>query len=636
MKTTIKQGLCAAAFLLMVAGCSNVVKPTAVANDSFRGNVADYNNGEALKVSTTILPVVVGKYGDADNKYLIKVTFTKPVTNSVKNAITFNVLTPSGAVDKAPTIGAAVPADITVDGNVARCVVTGKDIYVWMKVTGSAVEAINGQHLNQDGDTKESEADDDDYYKDFTLGTPTGILGVTGYLNNGSANSVYSASTWTLDPTFKKADSDYDSSHQVKDPSLGTLVNRAEIIFNPESKGVTADSITGILKDHLRVEQYVNGEWKEVSATFTYNNAAAAADRKWIAPLTLNSNTQVRYKWIGLRNMPALTTTKQSYKVRYSLDCNEVDIKVDGVTNTNHKATEFALWSTNVLEAKKATGDDRRVDLTLKLQANTFDQSSIFISKTLSNVQVTPKKDTGNAYFTDFIGFDKSGLEKDNFKLMYTAGDYNYAYTPATAYNSEDGVNLEDSVQFKWVRKIDLTGMETKITDFAVYGVEDVASLVLYPKVVSGKVSLRYADPVKIDTTTIANDMKKLIKADLEDEDGQSFQELYAVVLPKVRKADKETEAQTAEKAKRFVKAVIRKELNNVKDPSFAFNTHEAHATAFSLYISPKVKVAGFTGVYQDGANKKDIAVPALGFKESAPSADPYEKTGWVKLTVNN
>ena len=635
MKTTIKLGLCAAAFLLMVAGCSNVVKPTAVANDSFRGNVADYNNGEALTVSSA---TVVGKYGDADNKYLIKVTFSKPVTNSVKNAITFNVLTPSGAVDKAPTIGAAVPADITVDGNVARCVVTGKDIYVWMKVTGSAVEAINGQHLNQDGDTKESEADDDDYYKDFMLGAPTGILGLTRYLNNGSTNSVYSDSTWTLTPTFKGADSDYDSSHQVKDPSLGTLINRAEITFNPESKGVTADSITGILKDHLRVEQYVNGEWKEVSATFTYNNAAAAGDRKWIAPLTLNSNTQVRYKWIGLRNMPALTTTKQSYKVRYSLNCNEVDIKVGGVTNTSHKATEFALWNTNVLKAKKVTDGDRRVDLTLKLQANTFDQSSIFISKTLSNVQVTPKKDTGNTYFTDFIGFDKSGLEKDNFKLMYTAGDYNYAYTPTTAYNSEDGVNLEGSVQFKWERKVNLNGIEAKITDFAVYGVENTASLALYPKVVSGKVSLRYADPVKINTTTIENDMKTLIKADLknEDEEASFFQELYAVVLPKVRKNNGETEAQTAEKAKRFVKAVMRKELKKVEESTFSFNTHEAHAIAFNLYISPKVKVAGFTGVYQDGTNKKDIAVPALGFKESAPSADPYEKTGWVKLTVNN
>lgn len=39
MKTTIKLGLCAAAFLLMFAGCSNAVKPTTVAKDSFRGNL---------------------------------------------------------------------------------------------------------------------------------------------------------------------------------------------------------------------------------------------------------------------------------------------------------------------------------------------------------------------------------------------------------------------------------------------------------------------------------------------------------------------------------------------------------------------------------------------------------------------
>ena len=632
MKTTIKLGLCAAAFLLMFAGCSNAVKPTTVAKDSFRGNADAHNNdsGEILKISSTSLPT---KYGDADNKYLIEVTFSKPVTDSVKNAITFNALTPSGAIDKAPTIGSTVPVDITADGTVARCVVTGKDISVWMKVTGSAVEAVNGRHLNLDGDTIEGEVDDDDYYKPFALGTPTGILGNTNYLNNGSANGVYAG--FALTPLFKTAATDLDSStHQAKDPSLGTLINRVEITFDSEAHGVKADDISGIIKDHLRIEQYVNGEWKEVPATFTY----AAADKKWTAPLTLNSNTQVRYKWIGLRSMPKLkhTDTKYQYDMKYSMACDIADIVVPDFgneTDTNRKATEFAFWNaTSVMEAKKATDGTTGIDLKLKLAANPFSQSPIFISKTLASVSVTPKKDTGDNYFVDFAGFDESVLKKENFKIVYTGGKYSYSYSKP-GLNDKGGVHLGLTVDFNW--KMQLTENQIKGSELAITGVEvygaDSTAISTYPKAVRSKVSLRYTDIVYTKAQA-----KKFLQDDLKDLESKCVTDFYKAVYDKVPVDEKKNKSLKEALAWQFVNAALTEFTNEVNASSF--NVDEVAAdtapATVDFYISPEVKIAKFTGVYQDGANKKDITVPALGFGARTPQDDQYANAGWVKVTI--
>jgi len=633
MKTTIKLGLCAAAFLLMFAGCSNAVKPTTVAKDSFRGNADAHNNSpaEILEISST--SVVPTKYGDADNKYLIEVTFSKPVTDSVKNAITFNALTPSGAIDKAPTIGSAVPADITADGTVARCVVTGKDIVVWMKVTGSAVEAVNGRHLNLDSDTIEGEVDDDDYYKPFVLGTPTGILGATRYLNNGNANDTYGS--WNLNPSFELASTDIDSStHKPKDPSLGTLVNRAEITFNPENNGVTADSITGILKDHLRIEQYVNGEWKEVTTTFTYNNATTPADRKWTAPLTLNSDTKVRYKWIGLRSMPKLkhTDTKYQYDMKYAMKCDIADIVVPisaNEKNTNRKAMEFDFWNaTSVMDAKKATDGITGIDLKLNLAANTFDTS--FIDKTLASVQVTPKKDTGNNYFVDFAGFDESVLKKENFKIVYTGGKYSYSYSKP-GLSDKGGVKLTSAVDFRWNMKLtedQIKGSELAITGVEVYGADSTA-ISTYPKAVRTKVSLRYTDMIYTKAQA-----KKILQDDLKNLESKCVTNFYNAVYNKVPVDEKKNKSLKEAQAWQFVNAALTEFIKEVDAATFNVTEDDYAASTVNFYISPEVKIAKFTGVYQDGTNKKDITVPALGFGARTPQDDQYANAGWVKVTI--
>lgn len=629
MKTTIKLGLCAAAFLLMFAGCSNAVKPTTVAKDSFRGNADAHNNSpaEILEISGTSNPT---KYGDADNKYLIEVTFSKPVTDSVKNAITFNALTPSGAIDKAPTIGSAVPADITADGTVARCVVTGKDIVVWMKVTGSAVEAVNGRHLNLDGDTIEGEVDDDDYYKPFTLGTPTGILGATRYLNNGNANGVYAG--FALTPSFVKASAEVDGSGNKVHPELGDLINKAVITFDSEAHGVKADDITGIIKDHLRIEQYVNGEWKEVPATFTY----AAADKKWTASLTLNSNTKVRYKWIGLRSMPKLkhTDTKYQYDMKYSKDCTIADIVVSPITaekGTERKATEFAFWDpTSVMEAKKATDGTTGIDLKLKLAANPFSQSPIFINKTLASVSVTPKKDTGNSYFVDFAGFDESVLKKENFKIVYTGGKYSYSYSKP-GLNDKGDVKLTSAVDFNWSMKLtedQIKNSEAAITSLAVYGA-DSTEISSYPKAVRSKVSLRYTDMIYTKAQA-----KEILQDDLKNLESKCVTDFYKAVYDKVSVDEKKNKSLKEAQAWQFVNAVLAEFRAEVEVPTFNVNVDNYAVSTVDFYISPEVKIAKFTGVYQDGADKKDITVPALGFGARTPEDDQYKNAGWVKVEL--
>lgn len=502
-----------------------------------------------------------------------------------------------------------------------------------MKVTGSAVEAVNGRHLNLDGDTIEGEVDDDDYYKPFTLGTPTGILGATRYLNNGNANDTYVG--WNLNPSFETANTDIDSStHKPKDPSLGTLVNRAEITFNPETNGVTADSITGILKDHLRIEQYVNGEWKEVTTTFTYNNATTPADRKWTAPLTLNSNTKVRYKWIGLRSMPKLkhTDTKYQYDMKYSMKCDIADIVVStpaNEKNTNRKAIEFDFWNaTSVMKAKKATDGITGIDLKLNLAANTFDTS--FIDKTLASVQVTPKKDTGNSYFVDFAGFDESVLKKENFKIVYTGGKYSYSYSKA-GLNDKGGIKLSSPVNFSWTMQLaedQIKNSEAAITSLAVYGA-DSTEINTYPKAVRSKVSLRYTDMIYTKAKA-----KELLKGDLNNLMSTCVTDFYNAVYDKVPVDEKKDKSLKEAQAWQFVNAALAEFRTEVNVPSFNVVENYYEASSVKLYISPEVKIAKFTGVYQDGADKKDINVPALGFGARTPQDDQYKNAGWVKVDI--
>ena len=635
MKTTIKLGLCAAAFLLMFAGCSNAVKPSTVADDSFRANVTgtSHSTTEALTVSS-VTPAPV-KYGDADNKYLIEVTFSKPVTDSVKNAIEFYPLTPSKDADKAPTKGNKLSAEITVNGKVARCVVTGKDVYLWMKITGSAVEAVNGQRLNLDGDTEWGEPDDDDYvvytkksgFNNFKLGNPTETLGRTYYLNTGNDNVVYNG--W-LTPKFKKASEEKDSSNKPVHPELGDLVNKIEISWatgvNIADYGVKADAITPIIKDHLRVEQYVNGKWQEISSDGVKFSDYNTTDKKWSASLTLNSDTQVRYKWVDLQNMPNLTSDKYKYPIKFTMECNPKGIVAAGSAEpTNRKASAFAPWDPTVVLSNRIWSDDH---VEFELKGDTFTQN-VYISDKLQSASVTPKKKDG--YYLDFTGFVGAGLKEENFKVVF-AGKQTGTYTKADISKAGD-IELSSSVTLKLNNTF--VAKEAKVTEL-VKSCSDVGS---YPKATNNKVTL-YFRPVAFPTEAqVAASFIAQLSALDENSYGAAdsiVKTFYDTVFAKLKYQYKLTEERKAATV-RFVKAVVDDIINNGADSikgSIILNVNTPLTK--TLYISSEVKAAGFTGTYKDpndGNKDKDYNnVPALGFKVSEPSSDPLKQAGWVQL----
>lgn len=433
MKTTIKLGLCAAALLLVLAGCNNAVKPTEV-NDSMvkaavnAGNM-NMSGTNAFKVDSIDAGTA---YGDDIVKYVVKVTFTHPVTkDSLHNGVTFHKLSDATETYTMPKFESTYNTDVRVVENEVYFTLPHKaadlkDVYIFVDAT--KVEAANGAKLNQDTDTVWGESGDDDYAKYIS---PAGTSALT------KGNVDFNKQCATLNKTLPD-DLGLTISYTYGSNAEARLVKKIEITSNAslqalfDSSEWTEDgkiaAVTGIIKDHLKFEQYnwEKKEWEPLSPSFKRDSG------KWVSDVTVAPDRTIRYKWIDTDKI-SLSSKLYGYALRWSLKADAARTVVQAPSSSGYETTgsvslsENSLWPSTDLTIKKDTAG--RVEITFDpWHLDTYYPSYVPAHYTSFDLwadntwySVTPKnKETGKCSL--FAGFATDTLIKDNFKCFEGTG----------------------------------------------------------------------------------------------------------------------------------------------------------------------------------------------------------------------
>ena len=214
MKTTAKLSLLAAAFLLVLASCTNNFTPTAPAENAFAKNVE--NKNDQVSTSTRLRVVSISgitRYGD-ESGYRATVTFSKPVdVESVKKAVHVRQLKPLTEKGN-PQLGDELTLEwltTTVNSEptaeVSFKIVTTSTMAVYVSVKGDTVKAAGtDQKMDQDRDNEQGESTDsykgDDDYNEILP------LGVTYALSpaSASATNIYVGNRYYLYTTASVTD----------------------------------------------------------------------------------------------------------------------------------------------------------------------------------------------------------------------------------------------------------------------------------------------------------------------------------------------------------------------------------------------------------------------------------------------
>lgn len=657
MKKAVKITIMLMAFMLiMVTGCKNSFASTNVSSDAFKDEIRGDNASLTdLKVDGT---PSVSAY-DAGKKHRITLNFTLPVTEKVKDAVSFYELTNGEAADKPPKLSTTPleVADFKLSGKTAYFVVNKdsfKDIYMY--VTASNVQAINGQYMDQDGDTKWGEKDDDDF---VTILQPSGtIVGTMDYLNAGFQNQ-----------TFSNCISVGFSVNTENNLDIGTLKNKITVSFaNPglsvnnfEDWGLNKDELGSIIENHIRVEQYTKDDsWKEITPNFTYNEA----DKNWTSPLDLEQNTQVRYKIINTDSIPALKSSKFTYDIKYTMESNLKRTFFSPIDPTGQK-DDFVRWNlinnlsilTDDTYKLKYDTDENAVVFTLTPDNLTFNK---YIDKTEGVKIVKPKIVLGK--YESFKGFVDSTLTLDKFKA---SAEMSVIYkNTISGLKFWNGYKAEDSYV---TLTLQFDSEETyKDAPIIFDRISKASSGNAYPISYNNEVTLYISDVIKkernLPDTKISDWYSKLkdiynALKDLPDNDfsydfatSQSglLKNFYEEVLKKVCE-DFEQDV-PGNYAKGTAQSLIKKFLAKVVEEKLPDEDNEYAADERGknkmkkyndsciknlqfLWISPEVKTETLTGVYtKNDGTSADIEIPSLSFATYAPSNDPKALNGWVKV----
>lgn len=422
MKTTIKLGLCAAALLLIFAGCSNVVKPTEV-NDSMvkaavTGNVSGAN---AFKVDGIDSGTA---YGDDIAQYVVKVTFNEPVTkDSLHNGITFYKLSDATETYTMPKLDSTYNTDVRVVQKEVYFTLPHKaadlkDVYIFVDAT--KVEAANGAKLNQDEDTVWGESGDDDYAAYIS---PAGTSALTkGDVNfNKKCNGLNTTLPADLGLTISYTNGSNADANLVKKIEI-TSSAALQALF--DSSEWTEDgkiaAVTGIIKDHLKFEEYnwVEKKWEPLSPSFKRDSG------KWVSDVTVNPDRTIRYKWIDTDKI-SLSSKLYGYTLKWTLKADDARTVVKSTKlNGSASLSENSLWPRGDLTAEK--GIAGRVEITFDpyhpavgyVPAH-YTSFNLWADNTWYSV--TPENtETGKCSL--FAGFATNTLIKDNFKCFEGTG----------------------------------------------------------------------------------------------------------------------------------------------------------------------------------------------------------------------
>ena len=664
MKTTAKLSLLAAAFLLVLASCTNNFTPTAPAENAFAKNVENKNN----QVSTQ-LRVVGGisgitRYGD-ESGYRATVTFSKPVdVESVKKAVHVRQLKPLTEKGN-PQLGDELTLEwltTTVNSEptaeVSFKIVTTSTMAVYVSVKGDTVKAAGtDQKMDQDRDNEQGESTDsykgdDDYNEILELGVTiaSSPTSAPGNIYVGNRYYLYTTASGTRKVnTILSGKVSFERGKKADDVNTvaaenGDLVTHVVIsnddwdpnkFYSEEFYGITKEDFEAFVNKHVVVEQFTDKEWKQVTANFvTDTTTTSSFYRKLVAavsPVTENTVMRVRFK--DIRDI-AVKSSECEYALRYTTDAHATD---NADTTPLIRANSGVKAGVIVFRKGSAfthswDADNAKVTLTLNPSAfECYDEG---------RRTITPVLEKDKTYSLSYTGFVPGTLSKDHFKF-----DGNVTFTAEHTYKETSGISKTFLDYYPYTKRFTVrvplklvkapsVSKQVQVDSFSF----EPSDINVYPNAANDKLTLTYM------YTPFTDDEKEQLKLD-GDAFKKALKELYdnvpyisAYYKYTTYQSNPLTQAFCAKVASAVEDAVNAKnqqikwdnpswtdsdlisdsEKNNaiysyVADIIEEYTTNRSFydynvtaapvkATTFpNLYVSPAVKTAAFKGQYDTG-----------------------------------
>ena len=664
MKTTAKLSLLAAAFLLVLASCTNNFTPTAPAENAFAKNVENKNN----QVSTQLRVVSISgitRYGD-ESGYRATVTFSKPVdVESVKKAVHVRPLKPL-TEEGNPQLGDELTLEwltTTVNSEptaeVSFKIVTTSTMAVYVSVKGDTVKAAGtDQKMDQDRDNEQGESTnsykgDDDYNEILPLGVTYALSPASASDTNiyvGNRYYLYTTASGTRKVnTILSGKVSFERGKKADDVNTvvaenGDLVTHVvisnEYQWDPnkfdseESYGITKEDFEAFVNKHVVVEQFTDKEWKPVRANFvTDTTTTSSSYRKLVAAVSpVTENTEIRVRFKDIRDIE-VKNSHYEYALRYTTDAHATDNADTTPLISGNSGVKAGVIAFDTAAAFTRTWEaGNKVALTLKPSAFTYYDEG--------ERTITPVLEKDKTYSLSYTGFVPGTLSKDHFKFdgnVTFAAEHTYKETwgiSKTFFNTYPYTKrFTVSVPLKLV-KAPSVSKQVQVDSFSF----EPSDINVYPNAANDKLTLTYM------YTPFTADENKQLKLD-----GKAFKKalngLYDSVLYNstyykytTYQSNPLTQAFCAEVASKVEDAVNAKnqqikednpswtdsdlisdsERNNaiysyVADIIEEYTTNRsfydynvtaapAKATTFpNLYVSPAVKTAAFKGQYNTG-----------------------------------
>ena len=667
MKTTAKLSLLAAAFLLVLASCTNNFTPTAPAENAFAKNVENKNN----QVSTQ-LRVVGGisgitRYGD-ESGYRATITFSKPVdVESVKKAVHVRQLKPLTEKGN-PQLGdeltlewltTTVNSEPTAEVNFK--IVTTSTMAVYVSVKGDTVKAAGtDQKMDQDRDNEQGESTDsykgdDDYNEILELGVTiaSSPTSAPGNIYVGNRYYLYTTASGTRKVnTILSGKVSFERGKKADDVNTvvaenGDLVTHVVIsnddwdpnkFYSEEFYGITKEDFEALVNKHVVVEQFTDKEWKQVTANFvTDTTTTSSFYRKLVAavsPVTENTVMRVRFK--DIRDI-AVKSSDYEYALRYTTDAHATD-NADTTplirANSGVKAGVIVFSKGSAFTHTWEAGN--KVTLTLNPNAFTYYDEG--------ERTITPVLEKDKTYSLSYTGFVPGTLSKDHFKFdgnVTFAAEHTYAETSGISKTFLDYYPYTKRFTVRVPLKLVKAPSVSKQVQVDSFSFEP-SDISVYPNAANDKLTLTYM------YTPFTDDENEQLKLD-GDAFKKALKELYdnvpyisAYYKYTTYQSNPLTQAFCANVASAVESAVNAKnqqikwdnpswtdsdlisdsERNNaiysyVADIIEEYTNHSFYdynvtaapvkATTFpNLYVSPAVKTAAFKGQYNTGKVDND------------------------------
>ncbi|UTC49380.1 hypothetical protein [Treponema vincentii] len=661
MKTTAKLSLLAAAFLLVLASCTNNFTPTAPAENAFAKNVENKND----QVSTRLRVVSISgitRYGD-ESGYRATVTFSKPVdVESVKKAVHVRQLKPLTEKGN-PQLGdeltlewltTTVNSEPTAEVNFK--IVTTSTMAVYVSVKGDTVKAAGtDQKMDQDRDNEQGESTDsykgdDDYNEILELGVTiaSSPTSAPGNIYVGNRYYLYTTASGTRKVnTILSGKVSFERGKKADDVNTvvaenGDLVTHVVIsnddwdpnkFYSEEFYGITKEDFEAFVNKHVVVEQFTDKEWKQVRANFvTDTTTTSSFYRKLVAavsPVTENTVMRVRFK--DIRDI-AVKSSDYEYALRYTTDAHATD-NADTTplirANSGVKAGVIVFSKGSAFTHSWKAGN--KVTLTLNPNAFTYYDER--------ERTIAPVLEKDKTYSLSYTGFVPGTLSKDHFKF-----DGNVTFTAENTYAETSGISktfLDDypytkrftvRVPLKLV-KAPSVSKQVQVDSFSF----EPSDINVYPNAANDKLTLTYmytpftADEnkqLKLDGKAFKKALNGLYDSVLYNSTYDKYttyqsnpltQAFCAEVASKVEDAVNAKNRQIkwdnpswtdsdlisdSEKNKAIYSYVadIIEEYTNRSFYDYNVTAAPVKATTFpNLYVSPAVKTAAFKGQYDTG-----------------------------------